>query len=54
VLTVPIGTVRQGTPRGIGLRLRFGGAGGGLRTLVAAVRSSNGRLAGDGIVIRVR
>jgi hypothetical protein len=36
------------------VRLRFGKNGGSLRTLVAEVRSSNGRLTGDGLVINVR
>ena len=54
ILTIPVGTVRAGTPRGVGVRLRFGRNGGNLRTLVAAVRSSNGLLTGDGLVINVR
>ena len=54
ILTIPIGTIRAGTPRGVGVRLRFGRKGGALRPLVAAVRSSNGRLTGDGLVINVR
>lgn len=53
-LTVPIGSVRKGTPRHVGVRLRFRDRGGSLRTLVAAVTSSNGRLAGDGVLISVR
>lgn len=53
-LTVPIGSVRQGAPRKVGVRLRFRVNGGSLRTIVAAVTASNGRLAGDGIVISVR
>ena len=54
ILTIPVGTVRLGAPRGVGVRLRFGRNGGNLRTLVVAVRSSNGLLAGDGLVINVR
>ncbi len=54
ILTIPIGTLHAGAPRGVGVRLRFGKNGGSLRTLVAEVRSSNGRLTGDGLVINVR
>ncbi len=53
-LSVPVGAVRSGKPRRIGVRLRFRANGGSLRTLVASVTSANGRLAGDGIVIAVR
>ena len=53
-MTIPIGTIRAGAPRGVGVRLRFGKTGGALRPLVAAVRSSNARLTGDGLVINVR
>ena len=54
ILTVPVGTVLAGKPRGVGVRLKFGRNGGSLRTLVAAVHSSNGLLTGDGLVINVR
>jgi uncharacterized repeat protein (TIGR01451 family) len=54
ILTVRVGTVVAGKPRGVGVRLRFGKNGGSLRTLVAAVHSSNGLLTGDGLVINVR
>ena len=53
-LSVPIGTVRAGKPRRVGVRLRFRANGGSLRTIVASVTAANGRLAGDGIVIAVR
>ena len=54
VLTVAVGDIRQGTPRTLGLRLRFGPKGGSIRTLVVAVTATNARLTGDGIVITVR
>lgn len=54
ILTVAVGTVLAGRPRGVGVRLKFGRNGGSLRTLVAAVQSSNGLLTGDGLVINVR
>lgn len=54
ILTVPVGTVLAGRPRGVGVKLKFGRNGGPLRTLVAAVHSSNGLLTGDGLVINVR
>ena len=53
-LTVSIGALRFTKARHVGVRLRFRTNGGNLRTLVAAVTSANGRLAGDGIVIAVR
>ncbi len=53
-LSVPIGNVRAGKPRRVGVRLRFRANGGSLRTIVASVTAANGRLAGDGIVIAVR
>ena len=53
-LTVRIGALRSVKARHLGVRLRFRANGGNLRTLVAAVTSTNGRLAGDGIVIAVR
>lgn len=53
-LTVSIGALRSAKARRVGIRLRFRANGGNLRTLVAAVTSTNGRLAGDGIVIAVR
>lgn len=54
ILTVPVGTVPAGKPRGVGVKLKFGRNGGSLRTLVVAVHSSNGQLTGDGLVIQVR
>ncbi len=53
-LLVPIGSLRIGKTRNVGVRLKFRPNGGTLRTIVAAVTASNGRLAGDGIVIAVR
>ena len=53
-LLVRVGALRSTAPRRVGVRLRFRVPGGSLRTLVAAVTSTNGRLAGDGIVIAVR
>jgi uncharacterized repeat protein (TIGR01451 family) len=53
-LTVPIGALRATKARHVGVRLRFRANGGDLRTLVVAVTSANGRLAGDGVVIAVR
>ena len=50
----PGGNRVAGKPRGVGVRLKFGKNGGSLRTLVAAVHSSNGLLTGDGLVINVR
>jgi uncharacterized repeat protein (TIGR01451 family) len=53
-LTVPLGALSSIKGRTIGVRLRFRRPGGNLRTMVAAVTSANGKLAGDGIVIAVR
>jgi uncharacterized repeat protein (TIGR01451 family) len=53
-VTVRIGSLTRGTPRGLGVRVRFGRNGGSLRTIVVAVSSANARLTGDGIVIAVR
>lgn len=54
IVTVRVGDIRQGTPRTLGLRVKFGRTGGTLRTLVVAVKAANARLTGDGIVITVR
>lgn len=54
VVTVRLGSLTRGSPRRVTFTVRFGPNGGDLRTFVAAVRSANARLTGDGIVIAVR